>query len=117
MKKILILASSLLLPAVAFAQDTSLTNLQQIATGIGDIVNILIPVAFALAILFFFYGVALYIFGGEHDKDVAKKRMLWGVVAIFVMASVWGLVTFLGDSLGLGPNTQPDTDVTLPTVN
>ncbi len=42
-----------------------------------------------------------------YDKEQAKKTMLWGVVAIFVMASVWGLVSFIGSSFGIGPGTVP----------
>ncbi len=118
MKKITILALSLLLPIVTFAQNnnTNLTGLQNLARGIGEIVKILIPVTFGLAILAFFWGVALYIFGGEQDKEVAKKRMLWGVIAIFVIASIWGIVRFLGDSFGLGTQTQPPVNIDLPNV-
>lgn len=117
MKKVLILASSFLLPAVAMAQDTSLSAFTQIATGIGNVVKLLIPIAFGLAILFFFWGLATYILGKEQDKELAKKRMLWGIIAIFIMASIWAIVSFLGASIGLGGNTQPTTSVTLPQVN
>jgi hypothetical protein len=47
----------------------------------------------------------MYIFGKEDNKDQAKKTMIWGVVALFIMASVWGLVKFIGDAVGVGTNT------------
>lgn len=102
----LIAVGAILLPSLAFAQDPSLTNLQSMALGVKRIVEILIPVVFGLGVLAFFWGLVKYLFGDDHDKDQAKKTMLWGVVAIFVMAAIWGLVRFLGDTFGV------DTDAT-----
>ncbi len=96
-------------PVLAFGQE--LNNVKSLAESIGDIINILIPIIFALAMLFFFWGLAMYIFGGEHKADQAKKTMIWGVVAIFVMAAVWGLVAFLGDALGIDTGTGPGFNV------
>ncbi len=105
MKKIALVASMFSLPLVAGAQQ--LDNIKTLASSVGDIINILIPIVFALAMLFFFWGLALYIFGGEHDKEKAKKTMIWGVVALFVMAAVWGLVNFLSSSLDIDTGTGP----------
>ncbi len=115
MKKLALIAAALALPLVSFA--VGLSNIETMTQSIGRIVNLLIPIAFALAILGFFWGLVSYIFGKEDNKDKAKKTMLWGVVAIFVMASIWGLVRFLGDAFGLSNQTQPPTSITLPTVN
>jgi len=101
MKKLALIVGALALPLISFAQDTGLTNVKDIAMSIGEIVNILIPIAFALGLLVFFWGLVKYIFGAEHDKEAAKKTMLWGVIALFVMASVWGLVRFLGSTVGM----------------
>jgi len=113
MKKLALIGlSALALPFVAFAQGSGqLGELEGLATSIGNIINILIPIVFALAMLFFFWGLALYIFGAEHDKEKAKKTMIWGVVAIFVMAAVWGLVGFIGDNIGVDTGTGPGFDV------
>jgi len=111
MKKFVLIAGALALPLVSFAQ---LTELEGLSTSVGTIVKNLIPVAFGLAILFFFYGLATYILGKDQDKEVAKKRMLWGVIAIFVMASIWGIVTWLGDIFGVSGGTMTAPDITLP---
>ncbi len=44
--------------------------------------------------------------------------MIWGVIALFVMVSVWGLAGFIGSALGVGLNTglNPRT-VTIPGVD
>jgi hypothetical protein len=71
-----------------------------------NIVDSLIPLAFAAALLFFFYGIAKYIFriGGDGDAvEDAKRIMVWGIIALFVIASVWGIVQFFRDEIGIDP--------------
>lgn len=110
MKKLSLIGFSLLLPMLTFAQATAgrFTVFENMAGSLKTIVSVLIPVVFGLGILAFFWGLVRYLFGSDHDKDQAKKTMLWGVVAVFVMASVWGLVRFIGESFGLNP-TGPTT--------
>lgn len=111
MKKIIAVAVVLGAPVLAFAQQ--LTNIQTLVTSIGNIVELLIPIAFAIALLFFFWGLAQYILaaGSDEAKAQGKNMMIWGVIALFVMASVWGIVAFIGQALGIQQGT-----VTVPTV-
>ncbi len=71
----------------------------------GGLITKAIPIVFALGLLFFFYGMALYIFraGDESKAKEGKSIMIYGVIALFVMVSVWGLVKFIGDNLGIQP--------------
>jgi len=103
-----ILTFLLLLPLISFAAvlgktDTLLTTAKDIVT------KTLIPLVFVLALLFFFWGMAKYIWSVGDGKDEGKKIMIWGIIALFVMASVWGLVAFLQtEFLGSsGPTTVP----------
>jgi cbb3-type cytochrome oxidase subunit 3 len=105
MKKLALIVGALTLPIVSFAQ---LTNIQQnIITPIGTIVNAIIPIMFGIALIGFFYGLIMYIFGKEQNKDQAKKTMIWGVVALFVMASIWGLIYFIQQAVGVNQNNAP----------
>jgi len=74
----------------------------------GDIVNNLIIVLdrvvvliIALALVYFLYGVVRYI--GRHGDEKARSEgimiMTHGIIALFVMVSVWGLVNLLVDFL------------------
>jgi hypothetical protein len=91
----------LMVPFVAMAAP-SFTNISELVTGIGTIVSLLIPIAFALILLFFFWGLAKYMLGDAEDKEKGKNLMIWGVIALFVAASIWGLVAFLRDVFGVG---------------
>ena len=55
-----------------------------------------LPLIISLAVVWFVWNVFRYmIAGGEDEKTKAKKEMIWGIVALFVMVSVWGLVGIL----------------------
>ena len=93
-------ATLMMLPVIASAQLGGLGNL------IGEVdllMSILIRVVMAIALLTFFWGLVKFIFpqGSETAKVEAKKIMLWGLIALFVMVSVWGLVRFMQDALSL----------------
>jgi len=106
MKKLIIALSAIALPVFAYAQ---LGNVENIATSIGNIINLLIPIVFALALLYFFWGLATYILssGDPEKKEEGRNKMIWGIVALFVMASIWGLVNFLQDALDIDEGTGP----------
>src|SRR3989344_450897 len=67
------------------------------------IVN-LTPALAGLALLVFFWGVVKFIFnaGDEEKRREGKKFMLWGIIALFVVVSIWGIVIFISRSLGTG---------------
>src|SRR3989338_11387836 len=100
MKKV-ILAALALTPAFAFAQGSpNLSNINQLVDAIGKIVALALPIVVGIALLVFFWGLVKFIFaqGSEEAKADAKKIMLWGLIALFVMVAVWGLVEFIGNS-------------------
>ena len=111
MKKIIIPAL-LLTPFLVRAQ--SLGNVETLIDSIGRIIGVALPIVVALALLGFFWGLAQFIFaaGDESKKDQAKSHMIWGLVALFVMVGVWGLVGFIGDAL----NIQQGDSVIVPSV-
>jgi hypothetical protein len=61
--------------------------------------NALIGLFITLAIVIFFWGLIGYLGGGDADKPKGLSRMLWGIVAIFVMVSIWGIIRLLQNTL------------------
>lgn len=102
------------LPFVAYAQDPLGGTSDILGAAKNIVTDILIPLAFVLALLFFFWGVAKYILAvGSDGKEEGRKIMIWGVVALFVMSTVWGLVAFIVDEFELGG----ETSAPVPTIN
>lgn len=55
-----------------------------------------IPLLYAIAFLFFLFGVARFFFSdSEENREKGKKFALWGIIAFFVLSSVWGIVKLL----------------------
>ncbi len=97
---------ALLTPFIAFA---ALDGLSSFLTAILSIIQKqVIPIFFGLAIIFFFYGMGQFILhdaGNEKGREDGKRKMLWGIIALFVMASIMGIIGFLGSSLGISTGT------------
>lgn len=64
-----------------------------------------------LATLVFLWGILKYITAGGDAAKIAEARsyILWGIVGLAVMASVWAIVNYLMEQLGIagGDNTIP----------
>ena len=74
-----------------------------IASATKLLVNRLIPLMAGLALLVFFYGLFQSIAkaGDKAGVEAGKNLMVWGVIALFVMLSAWGLVKFIQSGLNL----------------
>ncbi len=76
------------------------------------ILDLIVILIIALALVFFLWGVAKFILnaGDPEEQNKGKSIMFWGIIALFVMVAVWGLVNFLEDALvGPGTVTPPET--------
>lgn len=99
----LVIALSLV-PARVFAATVEIP--QKVKTLIGvfstTILNPLIAIMFALSLAVFMYGIVLYIWQPENEgaREEGRRSMIWGVVGMFVMVSVFGIIRFLISSIG-----------------
>jgi len=78
-----------------------ITSLQDLIVAFQNILASLFPLVGLLALVYFFWGIALFIFqsGDEKKVEEGKSKMKWGIVALFVMVSVWGLVSVLQNDI------------------
>lgn len=67
------------------------------------IINPLIALLFALALVFFLYGVVEFIASpaDEDKRSKGKKHMLWGLIGMFIMFAVWGIIGILIRTFGI----------------
>lgn len=105
MKKIISIVSLFMFPIVAFGGVEDSESLFKL---INDILGQILPIIISIAVIWFIYNVFAYVIAGDEEKKkVAKNNMIWGVVALFVMVSVWGLVNILGGTLDLDKVAPP----------
>lgn len=91
-----------------------MTGIKELIQAFGGLINLLIPMLVGTALLVFFWGLAKFIFrvgGDEKAVTDGKKLMIWGIIALFVMVSVWGIVSFMQRSLGITLLSFHDLDV------
>ncbi len=108
MKKFIavILASS---PVLALAAPlTDINTVAQKATDIGDLI---IKLAISFAIIWIIVSVVRYLIaGGEEGRKKGGEAILYGVVGLFVILSIWGLVYLLTNSFQFGGGNVTPTD-------
>lgn len=105
MKKFLYVLPVLALPLIAGAATAlDLGGVNSSITTIIATMNNIVPLLIGVAVLVFLWGVLKFVLAGSDDaakrKD-ARGFMIWGLVSIFIMVSVWGLVGLLQSSFGL----------------
>jgi len=85
-------------------------------TIIRGILRPIVPFLIGLAVVVFIYGVLIIVLseGGEKKED-GKKFMFWGIIGIFVMVSVWGLVAIMSSTFQLNNEAQT-IQMTVPRV-
>ena len=74
------------------------------------IINKLAPLLIAIAVIVLLIGIINYIRAGDDEEKRAKGKneMIYGIIGLFVMVSIWGLVAILSGTFDL-KNDIPDT--------
>ena len=99
------------LPSLVAAQQTAAQGLLGTLALANRILNGLVGLLILVAILAFFWGLIKYLFsGGGEDKSEGLKMMFYGVIAIFVMVSIWGIIRLLQNTFGVTQNTSITPD-------
>ena len=100
-------AGSLLMPALALAQASQnasgIFNLIVIAT---RILNAMMALFILVAVIVFFWGLISYLVNVDEQKHKGLQTMIWGIIAIFVMVSIWGLIRILQQTIGVDSREQ-----------
>ena len=92
---------SMFLPIIVFAND--LTFRQFVLNIYNEFVASISYLFIAAAALFFAYGIFVFMRSDDQKKkEVAKSRLLWGIIALFVMVSIWGIINILRYTFDLG---------------
>ncbi len=83
-------------------------TLQAILEEFSKLLPKLIPVLFGMALVVFFWGLARFVWStSQTGKAEGKGILLWGVVGLFVAASIWGIVTLVHELFGVEANRTP----------
>ena len=98
---------AVLAPTLAFAEPFG--GIKTVLKSFGGILKTLPPLIFGLALVFFFWGIVQFIrnAGVEKTREEGKQKIVWGIIALFVFVSIYGLIYMLGDLFGVKvPRTE-----------
>ena len=86
-------------PMFAFAADAF-----TVLTALEDIIARLIPIIMAVATVVFLWGIVMYITaaGDEKKATTAKSFITSGLIGLFFMIAIWGVVRALVNTFGVG---------------
>lgn len=100
------LAAIWLLPISVWA---AVTDFKSLVNAIITNINYLITLVVGLAVFVFIWGIFKYFVAGADEKKVEEARnvLVFGLLGIFIMLSVWGLVNILIKTFDFGTTTQP----------
>jgi hypothetical protein len=66
------------------------------------ITGAIIPLLITLGIASFIYGVVRYVINANDSaaREEGKQFMIWGIIGLFVIVSIWGLIKLLTGTFG-----------------
>lgn len=79
-------------------------NLDQFISNVNKlIINPLIILLFALALMYFLYGIVEFISNADNEEKRTKGKghMLWGIIGITVMMGVWTILNIALDTFNI----------------
>ena len=128
--KLIVLSGSVLgfAPLVALAQvtggnptkctgagATAPGTIQGILCKFSEILGAVIPVLIALGVVYFVWGVITYMVGSDEEaKKKGRDRVIFGLIGLAVIISMWGLVKILTNTFL--PRSGNIENINFPTV-
>ncbi len=101
MKKIIAL-TAFFAPMAAMAATIS-----SVITTASDIVRMIVPILITIALIIFIWGIIKYITAGDDEENRGKARniILYGIIGLFAIVAVWGLVALIRNTFGITETT------------
>jgi len=85
---------------------------------IGCVLTRTVFLIIAISVIVFLWGIFRFIKSEGEDRQGGKELMFWGIVGLFVIVSVWGLVAILQSTFQLSGNYNiTPNQVNIPSLN
>jgi len=104
-----------ILPVISFAAQDAQTGvmvckpagqgvstIKDVLCRMAEILNYLIPFLLVLGVVYFVWGVVQYMIRDEEEaKKKGRNKIIYGLIGLVVIVSLWGIVTLVIDTLGI----------------
>lgn len=107
--QIILISAVTLSPALVFGADFTLGGNSTLKTLIFQalaVINVITPILSALAFIVFFWGLSRFILhsGEQKTREEGKQRMMWGILALFIMLTFRAIIGLVSNELEIGNN-------------
>ncbi|MBP9668890.1 MAG: hypothetical protein KBE09_01215 [Candidatus Pacebacteria bacterium] len=99
MRYVVVASTLLLMPAVAFAAPSTF---KELVDRLVVLMDLLVPLLITVALVFYLFGISQNVLNFADQKggnEKMKAYMLYGVLILFVMVSIWGILRLMSDTL------------------
>lgn len=103
--------TDLFFPNIAYASvDSFISNVNQ------TIINPIIILLFALAVVYFLYGIFQFISNGENEEKRAtgKNHMIYGIIGLVIMMGVFTILNMIMSTFNIEGINPEEGTVELP---
>lgn len=98
-------------PFIAFAATQPDEGLSGILLTISNLFSEAVPVLVGLGVVYFIWGVVQYfIADNEEAKTTGKDRIIYGIIGLAIIISLWGLVNILTETFFSSVTNAPTVD-------
>ena len=96
------------------ATHAAAMTFEELALDLVEILDMATFTLFIFGIVAYFWGISTNIlnFGSEKDNEKKKSFFVWGLIILFVLFTVWGIIQLIRDTF-LEPQFQPSSDAPL----
>jgi len=111
MKKVVFVSSILLCPLLVFAAQINLSYFTNGINAISSLLKLLAGVLGSLAVIYFIWNVIKYTMSsGADDKKEAAGKIIWSLIGVVVIVSIWGFVGIIQKIFGVQDQTSSTTN-------
>lgn len=102
-----------LFPIISFAQPLdSSSNAGGFLATIQGLLNAVVPILISLGIVYLVWGIVQYMIGdSEEAKTKGKERVIFGIIGLAIIISVWGLVSIVTKTFNLEGSAPTKDDL------
>ena len=75
---------------------------------VATIIDPIILLLFSAGVFLFMWGMVEFLFKSDSEKgrETGQQHMLWGIIGVFIMATVFGIIQIILSTLGLPDPTN-----------